>query len=58
MKKSFSSQFVIKAAAAVSAITFVMCANSAEPIKITLAHWADAQAVVYTAKYVLETKLQ
>ncbi|SAL01437.1 substrate-binding region of ABC-type glycine betaine transport system [Caballeronia calidae] len=35
-----------------------MSANSAEPIKITLAHWADAQAVVYTAKYVLETKLQ
>nr|WP_051079016.1 glycine betaine ABC transporter substrate-binding protein [Caballeronia zhejiangensis] len=48
----------MKAAVAVSTVTFAMCASAVEPIKITLANWADTQAVVYTAKYVLETKLQ
>jgi glycine betaine/proline transport system substrate-binding protein len=42
----------------VTSVTLAMCANAAEPIKITLTNWADTQAVVYTAKYVLETKLQ
>src|SRR5689334_12949758 len=58
MKKSFSLRFITKAAVAASTVMFAMSAISAEPIKITLAHWADTQAVVYTAKYVLETKLQ
>jgi glycine betaine/proline transport system substrate-binding protein len=58
MKTASFARFVMKAAIAVSAVTFTMHAESAEPIKITLANWADTQAVVYTAKYVLETKLQ
>ncbi|MFM0327035.1 glycine betaine ABC transporter substrate-binding protein [Caballeronia glebae] len=57
MKNALSVSFVMKAAVAVSTVTFAMCASAAEPIKITLANWADTQAVVYTAKYVLETKL-
>jgi glycine betaine/proline transport system substrate-binding protein len=43
---------------AVSTVTFAMSASAADPIKISLANWADTQAVTYTAKYVLETKLQ
>ena len=58
MKNALSVRFVMKAAAAVSAVTFAMSAHSADPLKITLTNWADTQAVVYTAKYVLETKLQ
>jgi glycine betaine/proline transport system substrate-binding protein len=58
MKNALFARFVMKAAVAVSAVTFTMVAPAAEPIKITLANWADTQAVVYTAKYVLETKLQ
>ncbi|KDR28858.1 MULTISPECIES: glycine betaine ABC transporter substrate-binding protein [Caballeronia] len=55
---ALSVSFAMKAAVAVSTVTFAMCASAVEPIKITLANWADTQAVVYTAKYVLETKLQ
>lgn len=58
MKNTSLVRFVTKAALAASTVLFAMCANAAEPIKIALANWADTQAVVYTAKYVLETKLQ
>ncbi|EKS70181.1 MULTISPECIES: glycine betaine ABC transporter substrate-binding protein [Caballeronia] len=58
MMNALSVSFAMKAAVAVSTVTFAMCASAVEPIKITLANWADTQAVVYTAKYVLETKLQ
>jgi glycine betaine/proline transport system substrate-binding protein len=58
MKSAFFLQVRLKAAVAASSVTFALCAQAAEPIKITLANWADTQAVVYTAKYVLETKLQ
>ncbi|SAK49188.1 substrate-binding region of ABC-type glycine betaine transport system [Caballeronia temeraria] len=58
MKNALSVSFVMKTAVAVSAVSIALSANAVEPIKITLANWADTQAVVYTAKYVLETKLQ
>jgi glycine betaine/proline transport system substrate-binding protein len=57
MKNSFFVRFVLSLGVTVSAVTFTMSAHAADPIKISLVNWADTQAVTYTAKYVLETKL-
>ncbi|WP_277183240.1 glycine betaine ABC transporter substrate-binding protein [Caballeronia sp. BR00000012568055] len=57
MKASSFVRFVLNAGVTVSAVTFAMSAQAADPLKISLANWADTQAVTYTAKYVLETKL-
>lgn len=58
MKNALSARFIMKTAVVVTSVTLSMSANAADPIKITLTNWADTQAVVYTAKYVLENKLQ
>lgn len=58
MKNALSARFIMKTAVVVTSATLSMSANAADPIKITLTNWADTQAVVYTAKYVLENKLQ
>ncbi|MDR5836228.1 glycine betaine ABC transporter substrate-binding protein [Caballeronia sp. LZ034LL] len=57
MKKSTLVRFVLQAGIAVSTAAFALTASAADPLKISLANWADTQAVTYTAKYVLETKL-
>jgi glycine betaine/proline transport system substrate-binding protein len=57
MKNAFVVRCVSTLGVTVSALTFAMSAHAADPIKISLANWADTEAVTYTAKYVLETKL-
>jgi glycine betaine/proline transport system substrate-binding protein len=57
LKNSSFARLLASVGVAVSTVTFAMSAHAADPLKISLANWADTQAVTYTAKYVLETKL-
>ena len=49
---------LLMATAMTSLGTITTSAYAAQPIKLTYTNWADTEAVVYVAKYVLETKLQ